>query len=509
MPMFARCLAAMLLCLCLSACADRKPQSSPMPKRPDVKSANAPPENPMDKAPGKVEPKTGPVLKDAKKAEVPNDDMPGKDDVPESAKLPKRSAWKKGGKKDTGPSVPATKGPSRVEADKFVPVKVFYGTDRQPLVSVPEPVVDRTWEHFAACVFLFALALTAGMVVRSRPTPWLKRFALGTLFIACMLLMAGFYLAILQSGHPTKTILSYSPNRGELQVGFCEVSIPKSHRMGKLEAPSIFRLEFTEDPNKHIVLQSIEEAPWERFLGEVGKAVKKSPKNDLFVFVHGFNVSFEEAARRTAQIAYDLQFEGAPVFFSWPSQGEFLSYTVDETNAEWAFPDLKVFLSKLAKNSGARTIHLVAHSMGNRVLTRCLKEMRDERTSIRFNEVILAAPDIDADVFKTQIYPAITEVAERVTLYASANDHALQVSKSVHGYSRAGETGLNIVILPKMDTVDVSAVDTSFVGHSYYGDNNSVITDLKTLIELSLPPSRRQFLKSARRAEAEYWVFNP
>ena len=55
---------------------------------------------------------------------------------------------------------------------------------------------------------------------------------------------------------------------------------------------------------------------------------------EAFVFVHGYNNSFKAAAFRTAQIAYDLEFEGAAICYSWPSQGgEVLglpSYAKDE-----------------------------------------------------------------------------------------------------------------------------------------------------------------------------------
>ena len=72
---------------------------------------------------------------------------------------------------------------------------------------------------------------------------------------------------------------------------------------------------------------------------------------------------------------------------------------MDETNAEWAVPDLKRFLADLGARSGARKIHLIAHSMGNRALTNALRELSTQADAdlSAFQEVILAAPDIDAD----------------------------------------------------------------------------------------------------------------
>ncbi|MBI3408971.1 MAG: alpha/beta fold hydrolase [Planctomycetes bacterium] len=270
-------------------------------------------------------------------------------------------------------------------------------------------------------------------------------------------------------------------------------------------------MEFHEDPAKHVMLQKVESLAQDAFFAQLSDTVNASSKKDAFVFVHGFNVSFEDAARRTAQLAYDLKFEGAPVFFSWPSQGLFLEYTVDEANAEWTIPHLKAFLKSVATRSGAQIIHLIAHSMGNRALTRALQGLMAEeaKNPPRFSEVILAAPDIDADVFKTQIFPGISSAAQRLTLYASSRDRALQLSKQVHGYPRAGESGDDIVVMLKMDTIDVSNVDTSLIGHSYYGDNNSFLADAFYLIHGGLPPERRERLRSVPLGSLKYWMFAP
>jgi len=186
-----------------------------------------------------------------------------------------------------------------------------------------------------------------------------------------------------------------------------------------------------------------------------------------------------------------------------------LQYPVDETNVVWAVPHLKEFLLGVAKKSGAENVHLIAHSMGNRALTSALErlafELRDDARL--FREVILTAPDIDAEVFRRDLAPAITRTADRVTLYASSNDEALAASKQFHGYPRAGDTGGNLVVVPGIDTVDVSAVDTSLLGHSYYGDNDTVLADLFELLQEAKPPQSRSGLHLMRLGQLRYWVF--
>ncbi|MFZ2407417.1 MAG: alpha/beta fold hydrolase [Methylobacter sp.] len=250
--------------------------------------------------------------------------------------------------------------------------------------------------------------------------------------------------------------------------------------------------------------------PEQDFFSSLRSQIKNSKEKQAFVFVHGYNVSFEDAARRTAQMAYDLGFDGAPIFFSWPSQDKTAAYTVDEANQEWAVPHLKTFLTGVSSRTGAKKIYLIAHSMGTRALSAALREMANERPNHRlFKEVVLAAPDIDAEVFQRDIFPKIQPLAGRITLYASSKDKALQASKLVHAYSRAGESEINrLVIAPGLDTVDASLVDTSFLGHSYYADNRSVISDLYYLLSNGNPPGQRNLLEKNRKSQ-KYWAFKP
>jgi len=119
--------------------------------------------------------------------------------------------------------------------------------------------------------------------------------------------------------------------------------------------------------------------------------------------------------------------------------------------------------------------------MGNRVLVEALKKLKDKNL---FDDIILAAPDIDADYFKEDCLPYIVSTNAIITLYASSNDKALRLSKILHGnYVRAGDAGASIVVYNGLETVDATQVDTDLIGHSYYGDNRSVITDLSQLID--------------------------
>lgn len=305
----------------------------------------------------------------------------------------------------------------------------------------------------------------------------------------------------------------FGGDRGSLGYGVVNVAVPASHAPGQLEAPSIFRLEFSQDPDKHVMLQSLKPMEVGAWQAEVARHAVELGNPGILVFVHGYNSSFPDAARRAAQLAFDLKFGGSTVLFSWPSRAATLEYTVDEQAAEWSVPDMKDVLAALATAAPSTPIYVIAHSMGNRVFTRGFKALLadDPAKRLSFKQLVLAAPDIDADVFKREIAPSILGKGPRVTLYASSNDKALAASRGVHGgYLRLGESGKDIVVLSGLDTVDASGVSTEFLGHSYYGDSNTVMADLKYVIRKSLPPEQRERFALERVRNAAiglYWRF--
>jgi esterase/lipase superfamily enzyme len=296
----------------------------------------------------------------------------------------------------------------------------------------------------------------------------------------------------------------------QLSYGACVVSIPDVHKSGVLETPSIWKFEFSEDPKKHIVLLDVQKMDTGHYLDQIRRLVGRAPERNLFVFVHGFNVSFEDAARRTAQIAFDLHFKGAAIFYSWPSQGKLLPYPADETNAERTEVNLQQFLLDIAGKTGAENIYLIGHSMGNRPLTRALAEIAKsgKRIDGQIKELILAAPDIDVAVFKQQIAPFLTRAAQGITLYVSDRDKALMASEKLHRYPRAGQTR-DLVVMAGMDTVDASLVDTDFLGHAYFVQNRALLTDIAYILNDHFRADKRAGLHRVRRSDAiVYWQFD-
>lgn len=276
----------------------------------------------------------------------------------------------------------------------------------------------------------------------------------------------------------------YGSRRGKgLQLGSCVVTIPKDHKMGEMESPGW--ISATWDTSKHIVLGHITEMDEKKFIERFRASLANAPSKEVVVFIHGYANSFEDAARRTAQMAYDLKYGGIPSFFSWPSRGGMAGYTADENNVEWAIPHLEEFLALIAQRTGAVKVHVIAHSMGNRLLTRTLMALEQRKSKPHFHNIILAAPDIDAQVFVRDIVPRI-KGAGHITVYTNPGDQALSTSESIHGeYPRVGQGGDELTKASDidMDIVNAEAVDTSLLKHSYIAGSSSVIGDVYLLIK--------------------------
>lgn len=308
---------------------------------------------------------------------------------------------------------------------------------------------------------------------------------------------------------------TFGGGRGiDLTYGALTISVPLHHIAGAIEKPSIWKLEFSENPKKHMVVLEREVASRDEFFAQISHTLtRKGGAPASFIFVHGYNVAFDDAARRTAQITYDLDFRGAPVFYSWPSQATLQGYTADENNVEWTQYHLKEFLLDYAQRTTGTDIYLIAHSMGNRALTRAVGTLFTEHPELkgRFKEIILTAPDIDADVFKRDIAPRLVAGCDKITLYVSDGDKALLASKTLHGgdYVRIGDSSDGIAVIKGIETVDASGLDTSFLEHSYFAESHSVLSDIRRLVLEGLRAAQRGLRPMETAPGADYWSFDP
>ena len=234
-------------------------------------------------------------------------------------------------------------------------------------------------------------------------------------------------------------------------------------------------------------------------------------ERQALVFVHGYNVDFESALKRIAQIAFDLDFSGTCLLFSWPSKAKLLRYVYDRDSADIAVNHLIEFLDVAAEQMPNTRFHFLAHSMGNVVLLSALEKMAlrgGSKTRIALGEIVLAHPDVDQDRFR-QLARSIKDLAPRVTLYTSSNDRATWVSKIVGGAGRAG--GVRIIV-PSVDTIDISGLGTSLwsTNHNVYASNPLLFGDLSRLLASGQrPPEKRTwFFEPVKTVDGMYWRYH-
>ncbi|MBE9540481.1 MAG: alpha/beta fold hydrolase [Proteobacteria bacterium] len=273
-----------------------------------------------------------------------------------------------------------------------------------------------------------------------------------------------------------------------LDYGIAVVTIPASHKSGMLEGPFL-GLKMLEDPQSHIILSSLEELGEKHFFEAIGNTLAQSAGGDwdghAIIFIHGFNVPFTEAVIRTAQIAYDIEFTGAPMLFSWPSDGSLLGYTSDREDATWSVAYLRELLDKTVTKLAGKKIHIIAHSMGNQVLIGALQQMMlaDNSRSQVFESITLAAPDFDAELFVDQIAPLVRDLTSHWTIYTSDNDMALSISLEVNSNRRLGQP---VTPIAEYDVIDATGIEVSPwsvpENHSYYATKQQVIDDIQQAI---------------------------
>ena len=309
----------------------------------------------------------------------------------------------------------------------------------------------------------------------------------------------------------------------QLELGCALVTVPKSHKVPLIERPWVVKIPYfdvkvyeeTEDPQKHFTMQEIKTLSREELLELVRArlAASASFKDHALVFVHGFNTSFDHAVYRTAQIANDLKFDGATFLYSWPSGGGVASYTYDRESAGQSEPFMRDFLNLVVKETGAKAVSVIAHSMGNEPVLQVLKDLkRSKPDGVVISQIILAAPDVDRDNFEN-ITKEIKGLAKGVTLYVASNDRALGISRRFHGgIPRAGDVPAGgPLVLPDIDTIDITAVSTDSLGmnHSSYAENNALLNDIALLIQTGERPPEKRIPILARVAtpKGDYWRY--
>lgn len=264
----------------------------------------------------------------------------------------------------------------------------------------------------------------------------------------------------------------------DLTLASVDVTIPPSHVTGEVSRPK----RLPPDPSRHFTIINpliySADAAFTSALRE--ELASRAPGNrKILLLVHGYNNTASDAILRLAQFAHDTGFQGVPVLLSWASAGRAPRYVYDLNSALVARGQSQEITGVLVE-SGAESIDVVAHSMGAFLM---MEGLVHQQLSGQFGRrgmlgtIMLASPDIDIDLFRSQISVLPEEIRKRVYLLISKNDGALKLSRRIAGgVPRVGAADAEQLEGLGVTVIDLSEVDNSASGaHSKFAGSPEVV----------------------------------
>jgi esterase/lipase superfamily enzyme len=230
-------------------------------------------------------------------------------------------------------------------------------------------------------------------------------------------------------------------------------------------------------------------------------------RSRLLVFVHGFNVTYADAAKATARLAFGLRVNLLPIAISWPSQGATLRYWQDEQSVETSIERFRPVFGALLTMADVDEVLIVGHSMGTRLITRVLSQLDLQKAKLdKLWRVVYAAADLGEEELR-ELWPRIEPLGQKGwTFYTSANDVALMASRIIHGFPRVGDSKDRVFSIDKSETIDASAIAPFLrnYGHSYLIDNPLLQADLRRWVVQGSAANARG-LRAGNRPPAVFW----
>ena len=272
------------------------------------------------------------------------------------------------------------------------------------------------------------------------------------------------------------------------------------------------------------IATTVDNGPSREFVRDIEYRLARSPVKDIFIYVHGYKVNFENPLLVASEIWHFLGHEGAFIAFSWPSTPARLAYMKDIETARVSAWGLRQFLDFLASETSAERIHIVGYSAGTRVVLTTLYEMAlihqhdsavDISNKTRLGNVILVGSDVDTGTFASYVIDGLLRVQDRLTLYTSPSDQALRLSEKVFAHRRLGQ------ILPgtldermrqfvgsssRLALIDVAEADNfdDGNGHAYFRNSPWVSSDILMTLRYGLTPAERGLVQ---RGDSPVWHF--
>jgi esterase/lipase superfamily enzyme len=289
-----------------------------------------------------------------------------------------------------------------------------------------------------------------------------------------------------------------------------EIAITTTNEMARFEQtpPSLVITDAQLASGKPPEVSQVQIDAEKKFLDDLSARLALTPHKEVFIFVHGFNNTFEDAVLTTAELWHFLGREGVPFCYTWPA-GEGLlkayEYTIDST--EFTVYHFKQTLRLIASHPEVKKINILAHSRGTAVATDTVREMyleakchgEDAVRAMKFGTAVLAAADIDLDVaIQRDAAERVGRAVEFTAIYFSDHDKALSLSSWLFGgVMRLGDIKFEmfdkeeIAVLRKSQRVqmmDAKVKDLGDFNHAYFHTSPAVSSDIVLLLRYGLLP---------------------
>lgn len=239
-------------------------------------------------------------------------------------------------------------------------------------------------------------------------------------------------------------------------------------------------------------------------------------KNQALVFVHGYNTNFNDAMKRATQLAFDLQFDGIVMPFTWPSQGSISGYLTDVNHAGKSVDTLVSFLNQLRDTLPEIKINIIAHSLGNKVMLDALCKIakRKDSKGHNFAQIISAHADVSYDEFE-KLTSCFKDRVKGITLYVNEQDTALRlrcagVFKCRAGNYARGYKTADVVDTTKMSSGFFRTLSKGF-DHDIFVRNPLLFSDIARLILTGQRPieKRTQEFRPKKGPKGNiYWTYD-
>lgn len=255
----------------------------------------------------------------------------------------------------------------------------------------------------------------------------------------------------------------------------------------------------------------------------------KTPVKDVYLFVHGFNNTFDDSILTIAGLWHFLGREGVPVAYSWPAGHEGMmltAYNYDRESSEFTVFHLKQVIRKIAENPDVRKIHIIAHSRGTDVVLSALRELhleisgsgRSTRRVLKLGTLVLAAPDMDFEVIVQRAFTAqLGHVPETTVIYVCSNDKALGIASWLFGgLMRFGSLSSHVFSREELDLmrrkteveiIDVRTSEVGAFGHDYFHSSPAVSSDLILLLRYHYEPGAENG-RPLKIEDNEFWMID-